>query len=132
MHKRRLALLVFAAVGCFSDPVGISTTRGEWKLETVNGNPLPFTLSGSGANKTELVSDVLFLYEGFTYDETITIRTTVNGEATNSTTKKGWSYSISLGALIFGNNEGLPSKYGKVDANKMTIAEPDFVRVFTK
>lgn len=131
---RRLVLLVcvLAGLGCFSEPVGIRTTRGEWLLEKVNGQPLPYTLSGSGANKTELVSDRLFLYEGFTYDETIEIRTTVNGQATTTQTLKPGPYTLSQGALVFMFNDGTPSKTATVQGNKMTIGEPDFVRVFTK
>lgn len=89
-------------------------------------------MSGSGANKTELVSDILMLYEGFTYDETIQTRTTVNGQATTTTTREPGPYSISLGALVFSNNKGLPAKTGTVEGNKLTIPESNFVRVFTK
>lgn len=132
MRRTAVGLAVLFSLACFSDTVGISTTRGQWTLESVNGAPLPFTMSGSGANKTELVSDILMLYEGFTYDETIQTRTTVNGQATTTTTKEPGPYGISLGALVFSNNKGLPAKTGTVEGNKLTIAESNFVRVFTK
>ena len=132
MRRTLIGLSVLIALGCFSEPVGIRTTRGEWLLEKVNGAPLPYTLSGSGANKTELISDRLFLYEGFTYDETVEIRTTVNGQATTSKTTKPGPYTISQGAMVFSFNDGTPSKTATVEGNKMTFGEPNFVRVFTK
>lgn len=127
-----VALVALVSMSCSHDPVGIGTTRGEWTLETVNGQSLPYTMSGSGANKTELMSDVLMLYEGFTYDETVTLRTTVNGQATTTTTKKPGPYGISLGAMVFSFNDGTPSKTATVEGNKMTFSEANFVRVFTK
>ena len=132
MRKLLLSAVILGALACSGQPVGIRTTRGAWILEQVNGAPLPFTLSGSGANKTELISDSLFLYEGFTYDETIEIRTTVNGQATTTKTTKAGPYAVSQGALVFMFNDGTPSKAAKVDGNKMAIFEPDFVRIFTK
>jgi hypothetical protein len=132
MRKAAILILVGLSIACFSEPVGIRTTRGEWLLEKVNGQPLPFVLSGSGANKTELISDRLFLYEGFTYDETVEIRTTVNGQATTTKTTKPGPYGLSQGAMVFMFNDGTPSKTATVEGNKMTFGEPDFVRIFTK
>ncbi len=132
MRRTIFGLLALFSAGCFNDPVGISTTRGEWTLESVNGARLPFTMSGSGANKTELVSDILMLYEGFTYDETIQTRTTVNGQETTTITKEPGPYGLSQGALVFQNNKGLPAKTGTVEGNKLTISEPNFIRIFTK
>lgn len=132
MRRMVIAMLALSSLSCLNDPVGISTTVGKWTLESVNGQPLPYTMSGSGSNKTELISDVLMLYEGFTYDETIQLRTTVNGQATTTLTKEPGPYAISLGALVFQSNKGLPSKIGKVEGNRMTIAETGFVQVFTK
>lgn len=132
MRKAILGVLLLSSSACLNEPVGIGTTRGEWLLETVNGAPLPFTLSGSGANKTELISDRLFLHEGFTYDETVEIRTTVDGQATTTKTVKPGPYAISQGAMIFMFNDGTPNKTATVEGNKMTFGELNFVRVFTK
>lgn len=70
IQRMVIAMLVLSSLGCFNDPVGISTTRGEWTL--------------------------------------------------------------AQGAMVFQNNKGLPAKFGAVEGNKLTIAEPNFVRVFTK
>jgi hypothetical protein len=130
--RKLLLFSVILALACSSEPVGLSTTRGEWVLEKVNGAPLPFTLSGSGANKTELMSDSLFLHEGFTYDETVEIRTTVNGQATTTKTTKAGPYAVAQGALVFMFNDGTPSKTAKFEGNKLIILEPALVRTFTK
>ena len=132
MRIATMLLLLLVSGACLNEPVGLGTTVGRWTLQSVNDKPLPFTMSGSGADKTELVSDVLMLYEGFTYDETVTLRTTVNGQATTTTTRKPGPYSLSLGALTFSFNDGTPSKVANVNGNKMTFFEPGFVRVFTK
>lgn len=132
MRKTAIVFLVGISIACFNEPVGIGTTRGEWLLEKVNGQPLPFTLSGSGANKTELISDRLFLYEGFTYDETVEIRTTVNGQATTAKTIKPGPYAISQGAMVFMFNDGTPNKIATVEGNKLTFGEPNFFRIFAK
>jgi hypothetical protein len=132
MGRVFLSSLVFGALACSSEIAGITTTRGQWTLQTVNGQPLPFTISGSGSNKQELVADTLMLYEGFTYEETVAIRTTVNGQATVAITRKPGPYAISQGAMIFSFNDGTPSKTATVQGNKMTFGEYNFVRVFTK
>ena len=132
MGKVILAILLCLSTGCLDHPVGIGTLRGTWTLETVNGNALPYTMSGSGANKTELMSDVLNLHEGFTYDETIQVRSTVDGQVTTTSTTKPGPYFISLGSVVFASNDGTPNKTALVEGNKMTFTEPGIVRVFSK
>src|SRR5512140_3480368 len=83
MRRLLIALLVASQAACWSDKVtGSSTVFGTYTLRNVNGSSLPFTLSGSGTNKSEIVADTIWLYEGFTFAESGHYRNTVNGTAT--------------------------------------------------
>ena len=83
--RKLIAALIFALIACDDGIVGSSTINGAYTLKKVNGASLPYTISGSGSNKTEIVSDVITLYEGFTYSQSLQTRITVNGQATNNT-----------------------------------------------
>jgi hypothetical protein len=64
------AWVVIAAVlfgACDGGVVGASATAGTYPLRTINGESLPYTISGSGANKTEIIDDKFILYEGNPY-----------------------------------------------------------------
>ena len=127
------AALIALSFACGESKVtDLHDIRGTWTLQTVNGAPLPYTTSGSGSNKTELVANTLTLYEGSTYSEMTQVRTTVNGQATTSTTTRDASYAIVMGGLVFNNNEGLPARNATLSGHTLTFTEAGFTRVFAK
>jgi len=122
-----IAALVIA--GCDSGVTGVKSINGSWSLRTVNGAALPFTTSGSGTNKTEITSDVITLFEGFTYQEVIQKRVTTNGTATTASVTETGSFSTFGTSVTLQSN--LPrERRGLIEGNSMTIVENGMVQVY--
>jgi|SRR5687767_6847711 len=132
MRKVLIALAMLGAVACDDGIVGSSTVTGDYTLRTINGASLPYTITGSGANKTEIVDDVITLYQGFTYSETTNSRITVNGQATSETKLRTGAFSLFGTSIILFSNDGTMERRGTINANTMTIVEAGKISVLKK
>ena len=130
--RRLIAGLIFALIACDDGGlVGSSTVNGAYALKKVNGAALPYTMSGSGTNKTEIVSDVITLYEGFTYSQSLQTRITVNGQATNNTKPTAGAYSLFGTSITMTPSDG-GQRVGIIKANTMTFIEAGVTSVYEK
>jgi hypothetical protein len=132
MRKVLMALLVTVSLACDSDVTGSSTVNGPYTLRTVNGSPLPYITSGSGTTKSEIVDDVITLYEGGTYAELGHSRITVNGQVTTETTTEGGTYSLFGNSVILRSGNGIHVRMPTIEANTMTLVENGMRSVFRK
>ena len=132
----RAVLLAFALVcfvGCNNDGLtGSTTVNGTYTLRTVNGSALPYTVSGSGTNKTEVIDDTITLYEGFTYSRSAHSRVTVNGQASDVTTADAGSYGIFGTSITLTPGNGGTATLVLVSGNTMTLSTTGYVYVFRK
>jgi len=132
-EMRRLFLITIAGlfVGCDSGVTGISTVTGNWSLRTLNGTSLPYAVSGSGANKTEIVDDVYTFFEGFTFSETVHKRVTTNGQQSTVTENETGSFSLFGESVTITGNSGVVRR-GLIDgkSNTMTIVEEGLTFVY--
>ena len=131
MRKGRLVLIALLAA-CSSGVTGITTVTGNWTLRTVNDSSLPYTLPGSGATKTEVLDDVITLFEGFTYSETSHKRVTVNGQQSTETTIDTGVYSLFGTSITLTPNSGALARRGLIEGNTMTIVENGLVQDYKK
>ena len=133
MRKLLIVLLAVIQSGCWSDKVtGSSTVFGTYTLRTVNGSSLPYTISGSGTTKSEILSDTIFLYEGFTFAESSHYRNTVSGAATNETRIDNGSFSLLGNSVLFRSNDGSPVANYVVEAGVMNVVKPGLTMAFRK
>ncbi len=129
--------VVFAAIFAFSTAcsdgiVGSSTVTGDYRLVSINGSPLPYATANTSTTKTEIVDDVITLYEGFTYAEVIHSRVTANGQATNATMNKAGAYSLLGNSIAFAISTGGPPRYATITADVMTMVDAGLTSVFKK
>jgi hypothetical protein len=133
MHKVLMALVVVFSVGCLGDGMtGSSTVTGAYTLRTANGSPLPYTIVGSGTARTEIIDDVITLYEGGTYAESGHSRTTLNGQVANESNTETGSYSLFGTSVTLRSSDGGRTRMPTIDGNTMTIVESGMTAVFTK
>ncbi len=132
MRKMLVVLFVALSTACSDGIVGSSTVNGKYTLRTLNGSNLPYTVSTSGTTKTEILGDTINLYEGFTYAETKTMRTTVSGTATSSTHVESGSFSILGNSVALRGNDGGPLQTAVVEADVMTFVYNGLTSVFKK
>ena len=128
-----LGLFALLAVACLNEGLtGSGTVTGVYTLRSVNGSPLPYTLSGSGANQTELVRDAITLFQGGTYARERELRITANGQVTIEATTQGGSYEL-LGKSVSMRAAGVGTPVlATIDGNTMTIVEAGVTSVFSK
>ena len=131
---RKLFLVAIAAlfVGCDSGVTGVSSITGDWSLRTVNGTSLPFTISGSGANKTEILDDVITLYEGLTFQETKHQRVTANGQASTVMLTETGAYTLFGTSITLVGNSGGDARRGLIEGSTMTIVENGMTSAYRK
>jgi hypothetical protein len=133
MLRPLMGLVVALSVGCLGDGMtGSSTVTGAYTLRTVNGAPLPYTIVGSGTAKTEIIDDVITLYEGGTYAESGHSRTTVSGQVANESNTEAGSYSLFGTSVTLRSSDGGRTRMPTIDGNTMTVVESGMTSVFTK
>ena len=128
--------LVLAVAGCGSDssttPTN-SSVAGTWTLQSVNGSPLPFTLSASPA-KIELLSDVVVATSNGTWTSTQQTRTTIGtGTPTTSTATDGGTYTLSGNNVsILSSSAGSTAQAGTINGNTLTLSQSGLTFIFQK
>jgi hypothetical protein len=105
--RRSLAVVaVLTLTACITDSVGIVGTQatggselpsttgvaGVYTLRTVGGAPLPYTYAQTGADKSEVLDDVMTITNNGTWSELFHIRTTLSGVVTLSAETDGGTY----------------------------------------
>ncbi len=128
-----LAIAVVVSLGCSGDDLtGSSTINGAYSLRTINGSSLPFTTSGSGNDKTEVVDDVITLYEGGTYAESGHLRVTVSGTVTTVNNTETGSVVLLGNSVTLRSSDGLSSRIARIEANDMTIIDSGRTQIYRK
>jgi hypothetical protein len=131
MRRLLLASAFAVLAGCDSGVTGVKTITGDWSLRTVNGSSLPYTISGSGANKTEVIDDVYTFFEGFTFSETTHRRVTTNGQVSTVTVTETGAFSV-FGTSITITGNTTPVRRGLIEGNAMTIVDEGLTSVYKK
>jgi hypothetical protein len=126
--------LVFAALACGGDDTTTPTqasVAGTWTLQTINGSPLPFTLSASP--KIELLSSVVNVSANGTWTSTTTNRTTIASQTSTTTSTDAGTYTLSgNNVAILSNGAGSTAQAGTVNGNTLTLSQQGFVFIYTK
>ena len=135
MRKVSIALVVSLSLSlACSDGgvVGSSTVNGTYTLRTVNGSPLPYTMPGGGAVKTEILSDAITLFQGGTFSRARDSRITENGQTTSRYETETGSYSLFGTSITLNSIATGKATLATINANTMTIVEPGVTSVFSK
>jgi len=135
--RKLVALVALATLGaCGSDnstaaiPTPISI-EGTWTLKTVNGAPLPFTLVQVGANKTEATSDQLTVTKT-TFTEVTQLRTTIDGEVTQSSVTDTGIYAVVGSNATFSFDSDGSKGVGTIGAGTLTIVQEGITLGYAK
>src|SRR6476659_5792778 len=83
--RKILALVLATAVACGGDsttPLTSTNVGTTYRLQTINGSPLPYTVTVFGPDKGEYLDDQVTLTDAGTYAESGHVRTTQNGQVT--------------------------------------------------
>jgi hypothetical protein len=129
---RRLLVLVVVCCACKDSVIPVGTIRGTYTLRTVDGNPLPYTLSQTTGSATVIVADSITLMESSIYHEGGTRSVTTNGVTTTSPTADYGDYALLSTSLTLHSNADNSTRTGTLDGNTMTVLVPPHVEVYKK
>jgi hypothetical protein len=133
MRNLALAALILAA-SCGGDSTAPTTVSvaGTWNLQTINGTALPYVLEQTGADKTEITSDVFNVASTGSFTQTTTVRFTQNGAVTTQSVADAGSYTVSGTAVNFTFNSDGSTGTGSLSGNTLTVTSSGFAFVYKK
>ena len=111
MTMRQLAVAALAALtitACGDDPVSPDNIAGTYQLNTINGQPLPFTLIEDGADRLELIAGTIVLRSNSTFTDSTTLRLTSGTTVETEPTVAAGTYSIDDGIITFTPDDSPP------------------------
>lgn len=123
-----VATLAVLAAGCSSNDSTApgSAEGGTYTLTTVNGQPLPFSLTSATLNQVVIQSASITLTPGSplsTYQATVS--GSINGSPTTTIVSDAGTYTVSGGTLSFSSTTFLLLSYaGSFTSNAMTVNLP--------
>lgn len=131
MMRRVLMALLMACAACSGDDIaGSSTTTGSYTLRTINGSPLPYTVVGGSVAGTVIISDVISLYQGGTFAESIQFRGSASGPVEGKT--RTGTFSLFGTSITLQINETGTTRVAKGDGTTMTFIEDGLTSVYRK
>lgn len=134
MRRFMLAMLLpialMACGGSDNSTTGptLASLAGTWRLQTVNGSPLPVTIASSGTVKTEILSQVATVDANGTFTEVTQSRTTIGTDVTVNTLPSTGTISLN-GNLLTVTVTG--SGAGTGTLNSSTMFTVDFATIGT-
>ena len=134
MRQMLAGFVAASCLACFSDGgiVGSSSVTGTYTLRSINGSPLPYTISGSGTDKTEILAESITLFQGGTYARERNSRVTANGQVANETVTEGGTYNLFGNSISMRASGTGPLVQAVINANTMTLVEAAMTSVFSK
>lgn len=133
---RTIALISCALlVACSDDGTTAPTmtsVAGAWSLQSINGTPLPFVVAQTGADKIELVSDVVTAVATGSFTQITTVRTTVSGQVTTQSVADAGAWTLNGTAVTFQFNSDGSVGTGSISGNTLTITQSGFAYIYRK
>ena len=129
-----MLLVVAAACGGSDAPTQptSASVAGTWKLQTVNGSALPYVAAQVGADKVELMSDVITAVASGSFTQMTQIRVTQSGQVSTQSIPDAGSYTLNGSAVTFTFNSDGSTGTGSLSGNTLTVTEDGFAFVYRK
>lgn len=107
LRRFPLALLICTVVLSCSDATSPPGILGTWRLQTVSGQPLPFTLEEGGGRKVELTGETVTLIASGRQTMVTSFRVTESGSVFLESIPAPGSYTVNGSTLLltFDNDE---------------------------
>ena len=128
-----LALLLPLAACGDDDGTGPSTNIvGTFNLQTVNGAPLPVTLSQAGTDRLDLTAGQITFREDRTFTAEITFREISGGLTTNETDGQIGTYTVSGNTVQLTSTLDGTVATATISGNTLTSNQQGFTLVYRK
>ena len=133
LRRSLLSLLISLAVLSCGDATGPNSKAvGTWRLQTVNGLSLPFTLEGDGANKLELTAETLTLIASGKVTMVTAFRVTDGGNVSTESIPDAGTYIINGSTVSFTFPSDGSTPTATVSSNTMTLDDIGLTFVYRR
>jgi hypothetical protein len=132
IRRMLVAALSLTLIGCGdSNEPNNDDITGVYRLQTVNGQSLPFILEQTGQDKVELLSDVYTFAATGSFTQLTTYRITENGQVSTETEpdEGTWARSGSNITVTFSSGG---SATGSIDGDEITVSTNGATLVYEK
>ena len=121
LRRVLLSLVPLLILGC-SDATGPGPgVAGTWRLQTVNGAPLPFILDEPGVDKLELTGEVITLVGPSSVTMVTTFRVTVGSNVFTESIPDNGTYAVDGSTVRFTFESDGSTPTATVAGNTMTL-----------
>ena len=134
MRKLIFGLVAFGVLGCGGDSTGPGASAvGTWKLQTVNGSALPYTVAfvASPPYRLEIVDDTFVASANGTYTESFTTRETDGSTVTTQTDSDNGTWTQNDNVVTITASDGTVSS-ATISGDIITASESGFAFVFRR
>lgn len=138
MRLRVRVMLCIASVGLVTGCVHHSsacpqeTPVGAWRLRTINGAPMPFTLSQSGVYKAEMVAVTLDVGADGRFTILSHQRESMSGKVNDETSPDSGSYTLTGPALTLRFQSDGKTTIARLGCQTLTMQERGGTYVFAR
>jgi hypothetical protein len=128
-----LLSLLLAACGDSTGPGDNGTTgvAGTYNLQTVNGNPLPFTVLQVGEDKLEVTAGRVTLNADRTFSASVTFREKEGTSERTTTETDSGTYTQNGNTIRFSNSDGTEDT-ATINGNDLTISTRGVTLLFRR
>lgn len=133
--RRIIPLVLAVSIGCGPDALVQPTTRtmvGTWNLQSINGQPLPYTDPQASGYKFETLSNSVTMDSRGFYRSRGQYRITSNGRMTMYATADSGTYALSDPQLVIVSMATGDSQIGTVSGTTITFVAPGHTFVLRK
>ena len=122
LRRSLLPLLTgFLIVAC-SDATGVNdSVAGDWRLQTVDGLQLPFTLTQNDVDRLELTGESMTLFASGRFTMVTTFRVTDGSSVFPESIPDEGTYTVSGSSVTFRFNSDSSTVTAAVNGNAMTL-----------
>ncbi len=132
LRRSLLSLLASLVVLSCTDETGPDSVVGSWRLQTVSGQPLPFTLEEDGGRKVELTGETVTLNASGRQTMVTSFRVTEGGNVFLESVSAPGDYTVngSTVLLTFDNDDATYT--ATVNGDTMTIHDIGLTFVYRR
>jgi hypothetical protein len=105
---------------------------GTWRLQTVNGLPLPFTLPEEGVDKLELTAETITLIASGRVSMVTTFRVTDGGNVSAESVPDAGTYAVTGSTVTFMFDSDGSTPTATVNGDTMTLDDIGLTFVYRR
>jgi hypothetical protein len=105
---------------------------GTWRLQTVNGLQLPFTLEGAGADKVDLTAEAITLVAPSRVTMVTTFRVTEGGNVSSESVPDAGTYAVNGSTVTFKFDSDGSTPTATVNGDTMTLGDIGLTFVYRR